>query len=107
MIHREAWYRESLERELSALLRAHQADPTLDTAREVWRVYTRVGRLPPIKFDWVEELKNEGEEMPEFETQTSSLPYVIELQHEDDPESGMWVPWEYGEDKKRPVTMSV
>jgi len=101
MIHTEAWCKEALgEEELHRLLRAHQDNPSLETAREVWRAYQRRGKLPPIDYDWVLKLEVAGEPEAQIEVQESRIHYRV------DPEQEMWVP-ATGEIWEDPQTRSI
>lgn len=105
MIQKEAWYRESLERDLSHL---RKTDPggyyrallrSGAPVQEIWRAALAIGELPPISKNDLDDLEEAGEGMPSFTTQEGDIHYVV------NEEGDCWVPWEYGEDKKTPTGM--
>lgn len=103
---REATRKQANERNLASLLRAHELDPSIETAGEVLRAYGRAGKLPPLDWEWVEELEEEGEPLPEYEIQEASIHYVVDEAQSDEGET-YWVPWEYGEEKERPIRQTI
>jgi len=91
VIHTEAWCKEAgREEELHRLLRDHEAEETLDSATAVWRAYLRLGKLPPIDYKWVQELDEEGEDMPSFKTWERSTHYHAEEVGDDPEDESEW-----------------